>query len=52
MYVLRGPAHQLAVRMRIKISNNNTYTVYGTRPDMVRYSTVRGTLPLDNSSQL
>ena len=39
---LRGPAHQLAVRMRIIISNNN----YGMR---MGYGKVGGTLPLENS---
>ena len=43
---LHGPAHQLAVRMCITISNNNNY---GMRPG---YNTVRGTLPLGNSSLL
>ena len=42
--VLHGPAHQLAVRRRIIISNNNNH---GMRPD-IRYVT----LPLSNSSLL
>ena len=45
--LLRGPAHQLAVRMRIIIiSNNNNY---GTWPG---YGTVRSILPIGNFSLL